>query len=98
MPLLVTMCKIGDHFIVDPSSEEEECSVTSLVVGIACKGDAGFVTTTRMCGAGSLRLETITENLDLSISATKYLNQELMKVLRIEEDKDDEEKVGFLLK
>lgn len=33
-PLLVTLCKIGDKCVVDPSAEEESCSVISLVVGI----------------------------------------------------------------
>ncbi|KAM3967597.1 exosome complex component Rrp42 [Aphomia sociella] len=33
-PLLVTLCKIGDKCVVDPSAEEESCSVISLVVGV----------------------------------------------------------------
>lgn len=99
MPLLVTLCKIGDFFIVDPSAEEEECSVTSLVVGVACKNDQGIVTTTRMCGSGSLRLETMTENLELSINAALCLNKQLMKALKEDDAKDEEEeKIGFLVK
>lgn len=99
MPLLVTLCKIGDFFIVDPSAEEEECSVTSLVVGIACKDNKGIVTTTRMCGSGSLRLDTMIENLELSISAAICLNRELMKQLEADEGNDEnEEKMGFLVK
>lgn len=30
----MTLCKIGDKCVVDPSAEEESCSVISLVVGI----------------------------------------------------------------
>lgn len=30
----VTLCKIGDKCVVDPSAEEENCSVISLVVGV----------------------------------------------------------------
>lgn len=32
--LQVTLCKIGDKCVVDPSAEEESCSVISLVVGV----------------------------------------------------------------
>lgn len=37
VPILVTICKIGDQCVVDPSAEEELCSSASLVVGI-CRG------------------------------------------------------------
>ena len=39
VPLLVTMCKIGDHCIVDPSAEEEKCSSSSIVVGVSFNED-----------------------------------------------------------
>lgn len=35
VPLLVTICKIGEHCVVDPSAEEEVCSSASLVVGVS---------------------------------------------------------------
>lgn len=35
VPLLVTICKIGEHCVVDPSAEEEACSSASLVVGVS---------------------------------------------------------------
>lgn len=35
VPILVTVCKIGDSCVVDPSAEEEECSSTSVVVGVS---------------------------------------------------------------
>ncbi|XP_072945632.1 exosome complex component RRP42 [Epargyreus clarus] len=34
VPLLVTLSKIGDKCIVDPTAEEEACSAVSIVVGI----------------------------------------------------------------
>lgn len=37
VPILVTICKIGDQCVVDPSAEEELCSSASLVLGI-CRG------------------------------------------------------------
>ena len=41
VPILVTMCKIGDHSVVDPSAEEEVCSSASLVVGVSNKNGKG---------------------------------------------------------
>ncbi len=49
VPLLVTICKIGEHCVVDPSAEEEACSSASLVVGVShqngkCMGNVqGFL-------------------------------------------------------
>ncbi|CAH2239516.1 exosome complex component RRP42 [Pararge aegeria] len=33
-PLLVTLCKIGNKCVVDPTAEEEKCSSVSLIVGV----------------------------------------------------------------
>lgn len=41
VPLLVTICKIGDQCVVDPSAEEEVCSLASLVVGVSNKNEKG---------------------------------------------------------
>lgn len=41
VPILVTICKIGEHCIVDPSSEEEACSLASLVVGVTVRNGTG---------------------------------------------------------
>lgn len=37
LPLLVTICKIGDYCLVDPTEEEETCSTAGVVVGVSCK-------------------------------------------------------------
>lgn len=67
----VTLCKIGDKCVVDPSAEEESCSVISVIVGItgvpSCycdKGDSeketeGKFTTIDMSGPGSLAPKTL---------------------------------------
>lgn len=41
VPLLVTICKIGNQCVVDPSAEEEICSTASLVVGVSIRDDKG---------------------------------------------------------
>ncbi|XP_023947388.2 exosome complex component RRP42 isoform X1 [Bicyclus anynana] len=33
-PLLVTLCRIGEKCVVDPTAEEESCSLVSLIVGV----------------------------------------------------------------
>lgn len=42
VPLLVTICKIGEHCVVDPSAEEEVCSSASLVVGVSNQNGKGI--------------------------------------------------------
>lgn len=41
IPIFITICKIGEHCIVDPSAEEEVCSSASLVVGVSNREDKG---------------------------------------------------------
>lgn len=95
--MLVTLCKIGNHCVVDPSAEEEKCSVASLVVGISCISENdGMITTMRTCGAGSLRIETVNESLEMSVRAAICLNTELIRILRHDEGKSKTDNVGFL--
>lgn len=37
-PVLVTLSRIGNHCVVDPTPEEEACSSSSLVIGVAPDG------------------------------------------------------------
>jgi len=41
VPLLVTVCKIGDYCLVDPTAEEEVCSAVSMVVSVSIRNDTG---------------------------------------------------------
>jgi exosome complex component RRP42 len=102
VPLLVTLCKIGDQCVVDPSAEEEACSSASLVIGVSCKEAKGYVTTVRTSGSGSFLIDTLHQSVNLGVSAGECLNKELMKVLRLEESKSTDsglvkkQVVGFL--
>ncbi|CAB3240356.1 unnamed protein product [Arctia plantaginis] len=92
-PLLVTLCKIGDKCVVDPSAEEESCSVISVIVGITgipncyCDGgDAveekeGKFTTIDMSGPGSLAPKTLKNAVSQGIIAAKLLDKALAKAL-----------------
>lgn len=97
IPLLVTLCKIGENCIIDPTAEEEECSVASLVVGVSCVSvTEGMIATIRTSGAGSLSQETMDGKLDMSILAALRLNKVLMDILEQDEQESSENKVGFL--
>lgn len=100
-PLLVTVCKIGDHCLVDPSAEEEECSLAKLVIGVTCQGSRSTITGTRTAGSGSFHQNTLRESLKLGKMAAEGLSKELMKVLQVDEKKNRKQKlkmesVGFL--
>lgn len=86
-PLLVTMSKIGEHCIVDPTTEEETCSNSSVVIGVSFqpKDDNGYVTTIKTIGVGSIHPDTLDTCLDLGISAARSLNGKLMEALKMEE-------------
>lgn len=97
IPLLVTLCKIGESCIIDPTAEEEECSVASLVVGVSCVSETeGMIATIRTSGAGSLSQETLNEKLNMSILAALHLNKILIEILKHDEQHSNENKVGFL--
>ncbi|XP_066147804.1 exosome complex component RRP42 [Euwallacea fornicatus] len=76
-PVLVTVCKIGECCIVDPSLGEEQCTVGSVVVSVS--GDS-FSTITSI-GTGSLHEETLFECLDLGQKVGIRLNSALMEIL-----------------
>ncbi|XP_041975074.1 exosome complex component RRP42 [Aricia agestis] len=94
-PLLVTLCKIGDKCVVDPSAEEECCSVISLVVGITgnpqyyCEKDKAKnipdvtckCSTISLSGPGSFAPKTFKDAINQGITASQYLDECLGKTL-----------------
>ncbi|XP_045492604.1 exosome complex component RRP42 [Colias croceus] len=109
-PLLVTLCKIGDKCVVDPSAEEEKCSVVSLIVGVS--GNPRYYTTNAsdtelkskcttigMLGAGSVAPPTLKEAVSQGIIAAKCLDEALGKALLREKAETinyKKESYGFL--
>ncbi|KAG4081194.1 hypothetical protein HA402_014642 [Bradysia odoriphaga] len=100
VPLLVTICKIGEHCVVDPSAEEEACSSASLVVGVSNHNGKCGITNIRTNGAGSLHIDTVSRSIELGISAGTCLDKELMRVLKVDErlnsESTNKEVYGFL--
>lgn len=80
-PLLVTVCKIGEQCIVDPSVAEEICSTASVVIGIS----GNKVTSMKTISGGSLHPDTIGTCIDLALSTSKTLNEKLISTLKQEE-------------
>ncbi|XP_058837034.1 exosome complex component RRP42 [Topomyia yanbarensis] len=87
-PLLVTVCKIGDHCVVDPSAEEEECSAISVVIGVSYRDDQGSITSIRTSGEGSFHADTLNKSIDLGISAGIFLDKALMATLKTDEERN----------
>ncbi|XP_053688020.1 exosome complex component RRP42 [Sabethes cyaneus] len=87
-PLLVTVCKIGDHCVVDPSAEEEECSAISVVIGVSFRDDKGSITSIRTSGEGSFHADTLNRSLDLGLSAGMSLNKALIQALNTDEEQN----------
>lgn len=87
VPILVTVCKIGECCIVDPSIEEEICSTASVVVGVSGTSDGklGKITTMKTIGGGSLHSDTLDDCIDIALLTARNLNDKLISALRLEE-------------
>lgn len=94
IPILVTICKIGEHCVVDPSADEEVCCSASLVVGVCVRNKSTYITNIRTSGAGSFHTETFNKCLELGKSAGQCLDEVLLRILRDEEKKNGNHPIG----
>ncbi|XP_011306397.1 exosome complex exonuclease RRP42 isoform X2 [Fopius arisanus] len=81
-PVLVTLCKIGDNCVVDPTTDEELCAAANVVVSVTPKGRITSIVKT---GYGSLQTSTLLKTLESGKEVGKRLNETLMAALRKEE-------------
>jgi len=89
-PIMVTVSKIGEHCVVDPSAAEEQCSTAAVVVAVS----QGRFTTVLQAGSGSLHPSTLIESLQLGSEVASQLDAALLDILKqVPAQKD----VGFLL-
>lgn len=89
-PVMVTVCKIGDHCIVDPNSAEEQCSGGAVVIAVA----KNSFSTVFQTGGGSLHPTTMVESLKLGFEVAKKLDSTLLDILsKVESNNMD---MGFL--
>ncbi|KAK9295023.1 hypothetical protein QLX08_010555 [Tetragonisca angustula] len=63
-PIIITLCKIGDNYIVDPTLEEEVCSTSSIVMSVLPNGKISSVV---KLGCGSIQFNTFTKMLQVII-------------------------------
>ncbi|XP_060658993.1 exosome complex exonuclease RRP42 [Drosophila sulfurigaster albostrigata] len=99
LPLLVTVCKIGDYCLVDPTAEEEVCSTVSMVVSVSMRQDTPYLSGTHMTGGGSMHRDTMLNCIQLGLSMGEQLNKLLLKMLKSEETRVGPKRpktVGFL--
>ncbi|KAK7601834.1 hypothetical protein V9T40_009275 [Parthenolecanium corni] len=93
-PCLVTLCKIGEFFVVDPTVEEEACSNGSIVVSVTHKGS---ITSIFKIGEGSFHRNAICEAIKFAGVIGCELNETLKLSLEKEESLGSQrERYGFL--
>ncbi|XP_065161292.1 exosome complex component RRP42-like [Atheta coriaria] len=76
-PIMVTVCKIGDNCIVDPSDAEEQCAGGSIVIAISKNSFSSIVQT----GGGSLHPSTLIECLKMGQEVANRLDNALVETL-----------------
>lgn len=80
-PLIVTLCKIGEHCIVDPTSEEEMCCTTGTIMSVMPNGNVTSIVKT---GYGSMQDMTLIKMLEVGHAIALKLNNALMNALKKE--------------
>ncbi|KZS18532.1 Exosome complex component RRP42 [Daphnia magna] len=93
VPCLVTLMKIGNHYLVDPTPEEECCSSSGVVVAVS---GTKKITAVRKIGSGSLHPESLVSMLKTASEVGTVVNKILMNKLLEEERAGKTQKVGFM--
>jgi len=93
-PVLVTLCRIGNFCVVDPTPEEEACSSASVVMGVT---PDGHVTTMKKVGSGAFNFESLQRAVESGKEVGMNVQKVLMeKILKEERMGIGRKKVGFL--
>lgn len=80
MPLPITIIKIGDNLLVDPTEVEYESADARLTVAVL---EDGNLCAMQKGGDASLTVKDLNEMLDLAISKSKELRQKLVEALNL---------------
>jgi len=78
IPLSLTVHKVGDNLIVDPTRDEEDISETRITVG----SSNGVISSMQKGGSKSLRVEEISEILDLIEKTERDIFKKIEKFLK----------------
>ncbi|KAF7397688.1 hypothetical protein HZH68_008910 [Vespula germanica] len=93
-PLIVTLCKIGENCVIDPTSEEEMCSPASTIISIVPNGN---ITSIVKIGYGSMQDTTLIKMLEVGKTVALALNDALINALKKETELGSTKPiVGFL--
>mgnify|MGYP001570965372 FL=1 len=78
MPLSITLHKIGNSIIVDPTREEEDVSETKLTIG----SSGEYISSMQKGDERSLSMEEINDMIDLSEKLYKKIFLKLEKFIK----------------
>eukprot|EP00968_Pinguiococcus_pyrenoidosus_P027448 scaffold7380_cov240-Pinguiococcus_pyrenoidosus.AAC.1 len=70
LPLCITLARIGERFVVDPTDEEERCALTQLVVAVSQGGDVRGI---HKLGGEPLAVDALLEFVDAAKAAASGL-------------------------
>jgi len=77
-PLSLTIHKIGNHFLVDPTKEEEDLSETRITFGIK----DGSICSVQKANSASMTLEDFEKSLDMADKVSKEISKKIEKHLK----------------
>ncbi|XP_076276664.1 exosome complex component RRP42-like isoform X3 [Lasioglossum baleicum] len=93
-PVIVTLCKIGENYVVDPTLEEEICSASNIVMSVLPSGKISSIV---KLGYGSIQPSTFNKMLKMGQNIGLQLNEGIMKALKKEKRLGSKKEVfGFL--
>ncbi|XP_050443504.1 exosome complex component RRP42 isoform X2 [Adelges cooleyi] len=78
LPVLVSLCKIGNNYVADPTIEEEICGAGCMVVSVT---PAGKITAVLKKGAGSFMPDTLNDIIMSGSNIGVLLNKVLEETL-----------------
>jgi len=78
LPLTISLYKVGDKFLVDPTREEEDASTSRLTLGATEKG----ISSAQKSNESSVTVDELSEALDLMEKAWKGLHDQIKKQLK----------------
>ncbi|OYT36514.1 RNA-binding protein [Candidatus Pacearchaeota archaeon ex4484_71] len=76
-PISITVHKLGDNFLVDPTREEEDVSDARITFGISGE----IISSVQKGESGSIDLEKMKEAIDLAEKVSKNVRKEIEKYL-----------------
>lgn len=97
-PICITLGKIGGHFIVDPTQEEELCMTAQVSVAVDPNGEVCGV---QKSGTGAIEMREMQQMIDEACARSKELFKLLQAALRAQQARDAKagrrlERFGFL--